>query len=135
MTDAPPEARRVISPLDETLGLETLEVEAERARGRFRVEDRVKQPFGLVHGGVFAALAESLASRATYEAVAGEGLMAVGLSNQTSFMRPVTGGVVESDARRRHRGRSTWIWDVDHTDAEGRLCAVSRVTIAVRPAP
>ena len=134
MTDAPPETRRVVSPLDETLGFETLEVEAERARGRFRVEDHVKQPFGLVHGGVFAALAESLASRATYEAVVGDGLMAIGLSNQTSFMRPVTGGTVESDARRRHRGRSTWIWDVDHTDAEGRLCAVSRVTIAVRPA-
>ena len=134
MADAPFETPPVESSLDDTLGFEALEVHEELARGRFEVGDRVKQPFGLVHGGVFAALAESLASRATYEAVAGEGLIAVGLSNQTSFLRPVRDGVVEAVARRRHRGRSTWLWDVDHADAAGRLCAVSRVTIAVRPA-
>ncbi len=121
--------------LDGTLGFEAVEIGPELARGRFDVEDRVRQPFGIVHGGSFAAIAESLASRATYGEVSGEGMVAIGLSNQTSFLRPVTDGHVESEARRRHRGRTTWMWDVDHTDAEGRLCAVSRVTIAVRPWP
>jgi 1,4-dihydroxy-2-naphthoyl-CoA hydrolase len=121
--------------LDGVLGLEAVEIGADRARGRFRVEDRVRQPYGIVHGGVYAAIAESLASRATYEAVEEEGLLALGLSNHTSFLRPVFGGTVETDARARHRGRSTWIWDVDHVDEDGRLCAVSRVTIAVRPRP
>lgn len=121
--------------LDETLGLEVVEVAEDRARGRLAVVDEVRQPFGLVHGGAFAAVAESLASRATYEAVLEEGMVALGLSNHTSFLRPVASGTVESEARARHRGRSTWLWDVDHTDEEGRLCAVSRVTIAVRPAP
>jgi len=88
-----------------------------------------------VHGGVFASIAESLASRATYEAVAADGLTAQGLSNQTSFLRPVLEGTVHAEARRRHRGRTTWVWEVDITDDDGRLCALVRMTIAVRPAP
>src|SRR5947209_7598398 len=121
--------------LDGTLGFETVEVSSERARGRVAVSDRVKQPFGLVHGGVYAAISESLCSQATYAAVASDGSIAVGLSNQTSFMRPVLGGTVHAEATCRHRGRSTWVWEVDLTDDDGRLCALSRVTIAVRPAP
>jgi len=123
------------STLDGTLGFEALEIGAERARGRFTVEDRVRQPFGVVHGGVYAAIAESLASRATFEAVHGDRMIALGLSNHTSFLRPVSSGAIESEARRLHRGRTTWLWDVEHRDDDGRLCAVSRVTIAVRPAP
>jgi len=121
--------------LDGTLGFETLEIGDERATGRVEVSDRVRQPFGIVHGGVFAALAESLASMATYEAVAPGGEIAVGSSNHTSFVRPVLEGHVHAVARRRHRGRTTWVWEVDFTDDEGRLCALSRVTMAVRPAP
>ena len=119
--------------LDGTLGFEVLEAGAEVARGSFPVTDRTMQPYGLVHGGAYAALAESLASRATAFAVAGEGLVAVGLSNHTSFLRPVTEGSVHGEARRRHQGRTTWLWEVDFTDDAGRLCAVSRVTMAVRP--
>lgn len=123
------------STLDGTLGVEYLEVGEERAVGRLAVEDRVRQPYGIVHGGAYAAVAESLSSRATFEAVWGDGMVALGLSNSTSFLRPAFGGVITSEARRLHRGRTTWLWDVDHRDEEGRLCAVSRVTIAVRPAP
>ena len=136
-----PVTERMFSPLppestlDGTIGLEHLEMGPERARGRFVVEDRVRQPYGIVHGGVYAAVAESLASAATFAGVFGDGMVALGLSNSTSFLRPVLDGAVESDARRRHRGRTTWLWDVDHRDEEGRLCATSRVTIAVRPAP
>jgi uncharacterized protein (TIGR00369 family) len=59
----------------------------------------------------------------------------MGLSNDTSFLRPVSEGTIMAEARARHRGRTTWVWEVDFTDSEGRLCALSRVTIAVRPAP
>ena len=72
---------------------------------------------------------------ATAAAVIPEGMIAVGLSNQTSFLRPVTGGTIHAEARRRHRGRTTWVWEVDLTDDEGRLCAIVRMTIAVRPLP
>jgi 1,4-dihydroxy-2-naphthoyl-CoA hydrolase len=102
------------------------------------VSDRVKQPAGLVHGGLFASIAESIASLGTYRSVSEQGKVAMGLANHTSFLRPITRGTVHAEARVRHRGRSTWLWDVDVTDDEGRLCAVSRMTIAVRdpdPAP
>jgi 1,4-dihydroxy-2-naphthoyl-CoA hydrolase len=118
-----------------TLGFEILELGDGHARGRVEVTDRLKQPAGLVHGGVFAAFAESLASEATSVAVRDAGDVAIGLSNHTSFVRPVSEGWVTADARCRHRGRTTWVWDVDLADGEGRLCAIARVTLAVRPAP
>lgn len=135
MTEALPGAVELGQTLEAVLGFEILETGAERARGRIAVSDRVRQPLGLVHGGVYAALAESLASKATFEAVAPEGMIAVGLANDTSFLRPVTAGTIHAEARRRHRGRTTWVWEVDVTDDEGRLCAVSRVTVAVRTPP
>jgi 1,4-dihydroxy-2-naphthoyl-CoA hydrolase len=121
--------------LDSHLGFEIDEMGEELARGRVQVENKVRQPYGLVHGGVYAALAESLASIATAAAVWEDGNIAVGLSNQTSFMRPATEGTVHAEARRRHRGRTTWIWDVDMTDDQGRLCATTRVTMAIKPRP
>jgi 1,4-dihydroxy-2-naphthoyl-CoA hydrolase len=121
--------------LDGTLGFEVLEAGHELARGRFAATERTMQPYGLVHGGAFAALAESLASAATARAVADDGMIAVGMSNHTSFLRPVLGGTVRAEARRRHRGRTSWLWEVDFHDDEDRLCALARVTIAVRPRP
>ena len=120
--------------LDHVLGFELVEADAGVVRARFAVEDRVRQPLGLVHGGAYAALAESMTSAATYMAVAEGGDVAVGQSNSTSFLRPITGGEVHAEAAPLHSGRTTWIWDVEFRDDERRLCAVSRVTIAVRPA-
>jgi uncharacterized protein (TIGR00369 family) len=121
--------------LDGVLGFETLEVGPESARSRARATTSLKQPYGLVHGGVYAAMAESIVSQATAMAVHDDGNIAVGLSNHTSFMRPVIDGYVHAGARRMHRGSSTWVWEVELTDDDGRLCALSRVTMAVRPAP
>lgn len=121
--------------MDEALGFEHLEAGNGFARGRFAVVDAVRQPMGLVHGGAYAALAESLASATTYLAVAEEGAIAVGQSNHTSFLRPVTEGFVHAEARCRHQGRTSWVWEVEFTDDQGRLCALTRVTMAVRPAP
>jgi uncharacterized protein (TIGR00369 family) len=117
------------------LGFELLELKPDLARGRFPVEDRVRQPFGIVHGGAYAALAETLASAATYMAVMDDGLAAMGQSNYTSFLRPVSEGSVHAEARPRHRGRTSWVWEVEFSDDEGRLCALTSVTMAVRPAP
>jgi 1,4-dihydroxy-2-naphthoyl-CoA hydrolase len=135
VSEAPGYPVPVENTLDGTLGFEALEIGDERALMRAEVRDSHKQPFGLVHGGVYAAIAESLASQATYAAVEGEGKIAVGQSNHTSFMRPILSGNVNAEGRRRHRGATTWIWDVDITDDDGRLCATSRVTMAVRPRP
>jgi 1,4-dihydroxy-2-naphthoyl-CoA hydrolase len=117
------------------LGLEVTAWEDGLIRGSVDVRDELKQPAGLVHGGVYASVAESLASMATHFAVADDGRAAMGLSNQTSLLRPITEGRVHAEARARHRGRSTWVWEVDFTDDEGRLCALSRMTVAVRDVP
>lgn len=121
--------------MERTLGISGFEFDGEAAAaGRLQVSDGIKQPFGIVHGGAFAALAESVTSRATYTAVGPESV-AMGQVNETTFLRPVTEGVVEATATARHRGRTSWVWDVDMRDGEGRLCAVSRLIIAVRPRP
>src|ERR1700736_3022111 len=120
---------------DALVGLEITEASVDIARGRVEVRDELKQPAGLVHGGVYASIAESLASLATYAAVATDGKYAVGLANQTSFLRPITEGTIHAEARARHRGRTTWVWDVELTDDSGRLCVLTRMTVAVRDHP
>jgi uncharacterized protein (TIGR00369 family) len=118
---------------DALLGLRRFDIGEDSARGELAVRRELLQPWGLVHGGVYASIAESLASWATALAVLPGGYVALGQSNSTHFLRPIRAGTIHALARRRHRGRTTWVWDVDITDDAGRLCASSRVTIAVRP--
>jgi 1,4-dihydroxy-2-naphthoyl-CoA hydrolase len=118
--------------LDGTLGFVVHELTPDSARAGMRVTDAVRQRFGLVHGGAYAALAEMLASEATVAQVLPDGMIGVGLSNDSKFLRPVSEGELTATATRVHRGRTTWVWDVTFTDEQGRTCAVSRVTIAVR---
>ena len=54
---------------------------------------------------------------------------------RTSFLRPILKGTIHATARRRHKGRTTWVWEVDITDDEERLCALVRMTVAVRATP
>ena len=119
---------------DALLGLEVTAVSEGAAEGRVPVVDGVRQPMGLVHGGVYASIAESLATRATREALGPDAAHVRGLSTQTSFLRPVFDGVVTAKARRRHKGRTTWVWEVDVLDGQDRLCALVRATVAVTPA-
>ena len=117
---------------DGLYGLELTELTDEVVRGRVAVSDDLKQPAGLVHGGVCTAIAEALASHGTAAAVSADGKLVSGLSNQTSFLAPISQGTIQAVAVRRHRGRTTWVWEVEISDDRGRVCALSRVTIAVR---
>jgi 1,4-dihydroxy-2-naphthoyl-CoA hydrolase len=123
---------RLTDGFNDLLGLEVTAWEDDVVRGTLEVRDELLQPAGLVHGGVYASVAETLASIATHVAVSQDGRAAMGLSNQTSFLRPITEGHVNAEARVRHRGRTTWVWEVDFTDDQGRLCSLCRMTIAVR---
>ena len=118
---------------DRLYGLEVLAVGDGEVTAQVAVRDELRQPAGLVHGGVFASIAESITSMATWYAMREQGVAAMGQSNQTSFLRPITEGTIHAVARCRHRGRSTWVWEVDITDDAGRLCALVRMTVAVRP--
>ena len=119
--------------LGDLIGLEYVDTGTDEVRARVAVTDDLRQPAGLVHGGVYSALAESVCSAATWLAVQGRGMAAMGQSNSATFLRPITDGHVNALARPRHRGRTTWVWDVEITDDEDRLCALVRMTIAVRP--
>jgi uncharacterized protein (TIGR00369 family) len=125
----------VLRGFDRLYGLEFLSFSDTEVRARVAVREELKQPAGLVHGGVYAAIAESIASFGTGVVVSEQGEMAMGQSNSTSFLRPITEGVIHAIATRVHRGRTTWVWDVRFSDDADRTCAVTRMTIAVRPAP
>jgi 1,4-dihydroxy-2-naphthoyl-CoA hydrolase len=129
------ETSDVLTAFDRFYGLELVEVADELVRARVAVEDRHRQPFGLVHGGLYATIAESMAVAGTNRGVSADGRAATGLSTQTSFMRPITGDRIDAIARPRHRGRSTWVWEVEISDELGRLCVLSRVTISAVPRP
>ena len=130
-----PPVPTTITGFDALYGLEIVSVDDEEVRAQVRVRDELRQSAGLVHGGVYASIAEAICSMATWHAVSTEGRSAQGLSNQTSFLRPILDGTIHAVARRRHRGRTTWVWEVDVSDDAGRLCALVRMTVAVRDAP
>jgi uncharacterized protein (TIGR00369 family) len=127
--------RGLLSHFDALLGTEWLDDNPEHARVRVTVRDELRQPVGLLHGGVISSLVESICSRATALAVMDGGMMAMGQSISVNFIRPVTEGHAEVHAHARHRGRTTWVWDAEVKDVNGKLCALAQMTIAVRPRP
>jgi 1,4-dihydroxy-2-naphthoyl-CoA hydrolase len=127
--------RGLLSHFDALVGTEWLDDDPEHARVRVAMRDELRQPVGLLHGGVLSTLVESVCSRATALAVLEDEMMAMGQSISVSFIRPVTEGHAEVTAKARHRGRTTWVWDAEVRDAEDRLCALAQMTIAVRPIP
>jgi len=103
---------------------------------RLTVDGRHLQPFGIVHGGVYAAIAEAIASIGAgmnpHARVPGSSV--VGLDNHTSFLRATrAGAVILAEAIPRQAGRRTQSWDVSMRDAEGREVAISRVRLLVQP--
>jgi 1,4-dihydroxy-2-naphthoyl-CoA hydrolase len=123
------------SPFDSLLGGELLSVDPDGARLRLPLRDELRQPFGLLHGGALSAVIEGLCSAGTFLAVHEEGMAAMGQAINVNFLRPVTKGAANVEARARHRGRSTWVWDAEVRDDDGKLCALGTMTIAVRPIP
>src|ERR1700752_4905213 len=104
--------------------LEIVSTKDDEIQAKVAVGDSLKQPLGLVHGGVFATIADTLTT---------DGGRAI--SNQTSFIRPITEGTIHATARRRHDGRTTAVWEVEITDAQARLCALVRMTVAKPGSP
>jgi 1,4-dihydroxy-2-naphthoyl-CoA hydrolase len=116
------------------LDLDWIELELDSVHVQFRVRENLKQPLGLLHGGVYAGVAETIASIATVNNVWRDGFIGSGLSNYASFLRPVTAGVVDVRARLRGHDDREWTWGHEFRDERGNLCALVDVTIAVRPA-
>jgi 1,4-dihydroxy-2-naphthoyl-CoA hydrolase len=125
--------RELLSHFDALLGTEWLDNDPDHARARLAMRDELRQPVGQLHGGVMSSLIESVCSWATALAVMGDGMTAMGQSINVSFIRPIVQGSAEVQAKARHRGRTTWIWDAEVLNDDGKLCALAQMTIAVRP--
>ena len=112
------------------LGMEFLEVGDDFIRGRIPVDERTRQPYGILHGGVSVVLAETLGScGAMYCTPAGHRV--VGLDINANHIRGAQSGWVNGQARPVHVGRSTQVWAIEMHDDQGRLTCVSRLTMAV----
>ncbi len=128
----PPPDREIAAGFVHLIGLEFDEVGPARVTGHLAVSEAHLQPYGLVHGGVYATMAESLASVGAALAARQAGLGgAVGLENHTSFLRSARAGErIEAEALPRHSGRRVHSWVVSMRAAsDGRELAVSTVRL------
>ncbi|WPB57008.1 hotdog fold thioesterase [Xylophilus sp. GOD-11R] len=122
--------QRAIGTAIEHLGIEFLEIGDDFLSGRLLVDQRTRQPFGILHGGVSVVLAETLGSvGATYSCPMGH--TAVGLEINANHLRAVSSGWVTGVARPLHRGRSTQVWQIEMRDEAGRMNCVSRITMSI----
>jgi uncharacterized protein (TIGR00369 family) len=115
------------------LGIRITELTPERVVATMPVDERTRQPFGILHGGASVALAETVASVAGMANVDRERFVSVGLEINANHVRAKRDGVVTATATPIHLGRTTQVWDVRIVDEADRLICVSRCTLAVRP--
>jgi uncharacterized protein (TIGR00369 family) len=113
------------------LGIEFRELSPERVIATMPVDSRTKQPFGILHGGASAALAETAASIAAWLNIDKEKQAAVGVELNANHLRSMSDGTVTATATPLHRGRRIHVWDIRIEDEEGRLVCASRCTLAI----
>lgn len=116
---------------NETMGLRFLRVTVEEVVAEVPVGPHLLQPYGLVHGGVHASIAETLCSVGAAVNALPSGKTTVGLENHTSFLRATRGGTLVGRARPVHRGQRTQAWEVEIRDDDGELVAIGRVRMMV----
>jgi 1,4-dihydroxy-2-naphthoyl-CoA hydrolase len=118
--------------LMQALGIRITEIGDDFLRGTMPVDDRTRQPYGILHGGASVALAETLGSTAAM-LCCGDGRAAVGLDINANHVRAVREGLVTGTARPIHIGRSTQVWEIRIEDDAGKLVCIARLTMAVVP--
>ena len=118
------------APLDKELGLTFTEISPDGTRGQLEVVPKLHQPMGIVHGGVYCSMVESLASVAAYAWIAANGGgSVVGVNNNTDFLRAISSGMVYGSATPVHRGRRQQLWIVTIVDSDDRLVARGQVRL------
>lgn len=114
-----------------SLGIEITKLEKGLVVATMPVDDRTRQPFGLLHGGASVALAETVASVGAFELIDQETEAAVGLEINANHVKGKRDGVVTATGTVLHQGKTTMVWDVKITDEDGNLVCISRCTMAV----
>ena len=120
-----------MSGLPTTLGIEMIELSGERVVATMPVDERTRQPFGILHGGASIALAETVASFGATASIDRDRYIAVGQEINGNHLRPKTHGLVRATGVPVHLGRSTQVWSIEIRDEEGRLVCISRCTMAI----
>jgi 1,4-dihydroxy-2-naphthoyl-CoA hydrolase len=124
---------RATANLATTLGIEVTELTPQRVVATMPVDDRTRQPFGILHGGASVALAETVASLGGTMNVDLETNVVVGVEINANHIKAKRDGLVTGTALPIHIGRSTQVWEVRIVDEEHRTVCVSRCTLAVVP--
>ena len=119
--------------LADALGIEIVELTATRVIATMPVDQRTRQPFGILHGGASLALAETVASIGATANVDRQEFVAVGLEINANHIRAKSDGIVTATATPIHIGKTTHVWDVRIIDEDERPVCVSRCTLAIRP--
>jgi 1,4-dihydroxy-2-naphthoyl-CoA hydrolase len=114
-----------------TLGIEIVELSAERVVATMPVDERTRQPFGILHGGASVALAETVASFGAVARIDRERFVAVGQEINANHLRPKLDGVVRATGVAVHVGRTSQVWSIEIRDEEERLVCISRCTMAI----
>jgi len=114
------------------LGVEIVEIGDDFLRARMPVDHRTQQPFGLLHGGASAVLAESMGSWSSYLCTPPGEYQVLGLEINVSHLRPARSGYVYGTARPIRLGSMVHVWGIQVTDEEGALLSVSRLTTSLR---
>jgi len=117
--------------MSEYIGMEFTEIGEDYIRGRLKITEKVRQPFGLLHGGASVALAESLGSIGANLIIDPTKYYCVGLDINANHVRGVREGYVYGEARPLHIGKATQVWEIKLTDEAGKLVCISRLTMAV----
>lgn len=116
------------------LGIEITEIGDDFIKGTMPVDDRTRQPYGILHGGSSVVLAETLGSIASNLVLNPERNMGVGLEVNANHLRPVKSGIVTGVCTPIHIGGKTHIWDIKIYNEAGKMTCISRLTVAVVPA-
>ncbi|WP_243290472.1 hotdog fold thioesterase [Bacillus sp. FJAT-47783] len=119
--------------LIKTLGIEIRKIDEESVVATMPVDERTRQPFGILHGGASVALAETVASIGAYTSINAEKEIAVGLEINANHIKAKKDGVVTAIAKPVHRGRSTMVWEIQIVDEQNDLICLSRCTMAIMP--
>ena len=115
----------------EHLGIKVTELGEDYVVGTMPVDNRTKQPFGILHGGASVALAETLASYGGYLTIDPEKYYVVGVEINANHLKVAKSGIVTGKCSPIKRGRSTQVWQTEITDESGDLICVSRITLMV----
>jgi uncharacterized protein (TIGR00369 family) len=113
------------------IGIDIKVLSKDKVIATMPVDDRTRQPFGLLHGGASAALAETVASLGAFMNVDPDTQAAVGVELNANHVRGKTDGVVTATATPLHRGRTIHVWDIRIEDEEAQLVCASRCTLAI----